>query len=140
MRSPNINLNSPCMRTSSHRDVYEPSEDDYRFFIFCCLPAPRYGYHQRENTGSRLFTDVKPCWTGLISGWVTISIKYPVLYSLGSQAGVVDINHAFHLYCNVVCGSSFSQSQPDFEGFLRALRFPPSAKLTPSLIQYAGPH
>ena len=34
----------------------------------------RYGYHQRENTGSRLFTEVKPCWTGLISGWVTISI------------------------------------------------------------------
>ena len=41
---------------------------------------------------------------------------------------------------HVVCGSSFSQSQPDFEGFLRAVRFPPSAKLTPSLIQYAGPH
>ena len=32
----------------------------------------RYGYHQRENTGFRLFTEVKPCWTGLISGWVTI--------------------------------------------------------------------
>ena len=93
--------------------------------------VPKNGYHQRENTGSRLFTEVKPCWTGLISGWVTISIKYPVLYSLGSQAGVVDINHAFHLYYNVVCGSSFSRSQPDFEGFLRALRFPPSAKLTP---------
>ena len=30
-----------------------------------------YGYHQRENNGSRLFTEVKPCWTGLISGWVT---------------------------------------------------------------------
>ena len=45
----------------------------------------------------------------------------------------MDINHAFHLYYNVVCGSSFSRSQPDFEGFLRALRFPPSAKLTPSL-------
>ena len=89
----------------------------------------RYGYHQRENTGSRLFTEVKPCWTGLISGWVTISIKYPVLYSLGSQAGVVDISHPFHLYYNVVCGSSFSRSQPDFEGFLRALRFPPSAKI-----------
>jgi len=28
----------------------------------------RYGYHQRENTDSRLFTEVKPCWTGLISG------------------------------------------------------------------------
>ena len=59
-----------------------------------------YGYHQRENIGSRLFTEVKPCWTGLISGWVTILIKYPVLYSLGSQAGVVDINHAFQLYYN----------------------------------------
>ena len=51
---------------------------------------------------------------------------------MGSQAGVVDISHAFHLYYNVVCGLSFSQSQPDFEGFLRALRFPPSAKFTPS--------
>ena len=85
-------------------------------------------------------SSLSPVGTGLISGWVTISIKYPVLHSLGSQAGVVDINHAFHVYYNVVCGSSFSRSQPDFEGFLRALRFPPSAKLTPSLIQYAGPH
>ena len=58
----------------------------------------RYGYHQRENTSSCLFTEVKPSWTGLITGWVTIQIKYPVLYSLGSQAGVVDINYAFHLY------------------------------------------
>ena len=93
-----------------------------------------YGYHQRENTGSRLFTAVKPCWTGLISRWV---IKYPVLYSTGSQAGVMDINHSFHLYHkNVVCGLSFSRSQPDFEVFLRALRFPPSSKLTPSLFQF----
>ena len=45
-------------------------------------------YHQRENTGSRLFTEVKPCWMGLISGWVTTRIKYTVLY-LGSQAGIV---------------------------------------------------
>ena len=29
---------------------------------------------------------------------------------------------------------NFCRSQPDFEGFLRALRFPPSSKLTPSLI------
>ena len=75
----------------------------------------RYGYHQRENllrydcqqrenTGFRMFTEVKPGWTGLIFGWVT------------------------------------SRSQPDLEGFLRALWFPPPAKLTPSLIQYAGPH
>ena len=50
---------------------------------------------EEENTGSRVLTEVKPCWTGLISGWVTILMKYPVLYSLGSQAGAVDINHAF---------------------------------------------
>ena len=37
---------------------------------------------------------------------------------------------------NVVCGLSFSRSQPDFEGFLRALRFPPSSKLTPRLFQF----
>ena len=86
----------------------------------------------KGNTGSRLFTEVKPC----ISGWVTIKIEYPLLYSMGSQAGTVDINHAFHLYykINVVCGLSFSQSQPDFKGFLRALWFPPSSKLTPSVI------
>ena len=114
-------------------------QNTIKFFVEMKV-TERYGYHQRENTGSRLFTGVKPCWTGLISGWVTISIKYPVLYSLGSQAGVVDINHAIHLYYNVVCGSSFSRSQPDFEDFLRALRFSSYAKLTPSLIQYAGPH
>ena len=26
----------------------------------------------RENTGSRLFTEVKPCWMGWMSGWMTI--------------------------------------------------------------------
>jgi len=36
--------------------------------------------------------------------------------------------------------SDTTQLTKRFEGFLRALRFPPSAKLTPSLIQYAGPH
>ena len=93
-----------------------------------------------SEENSMIPSSLSPVGTGLISGWVTISIKYPVLYSLGSQTGVVDINHAFHVYYNVVCGSSFSRSQPDFEGFLRALLFPPSAKLTPSLIQYVGPH
>ena len=40
------NLNSPCVRISTHIDVYEPSEDDYWLFIaklddicFCQLPA-----------------------------------------------------------------------------------------------------
>ena len=37
----------------------------------------------------------------------------------------------------VVCGLSFSRSQLDFEGFLRALPFPPSSKSTPSLIHLA---
>ena len=109
---------SPTMakaRTDPGQCIF--SLDILDFYILLLNPKKlvRYGYHQRENTGSRLFTEVKPCWTGLISGWVTISIKYPVLYSLGSHAGVVDINHAFHLYYNVVCGSSFSRSQPDFD-------------------------
>ena len=63
--------------------------------------------------------------------------RFPVLYSLESQAGVVDINHAFPSATNVVCGLSFSRSQPDFEGFFRALRFLPSSKSTPSLIRVA---
>ena len=42
----------------------------------------------------RLFTEVKLCWTGLITEWVEIS----VLYSLGSQVRVDVINHASHLY------------------------------------------
>ena len=46
----------------------------------------------------------------------------------------MDINHAFHLYYNVVCGSSFSRSQPGTP--VSSLR----KKLAPSLIQYAGPH
>ena len=37
---------------------------------------------------------------------------------------------------NVVCGLSFSRSQPDFEGFLRALRFPPSSKLSLSFFKH----
>ena len=50
-----------------------------------------------------------------------------MLYSLESQAGAVDIIHAFHLYYNV-CGLSFSRSQLDL-GFLQAIQFPPSFKI-----------
>ena len=60
-----------------------------------------YSYHQRETlvpVCSPKLSPVGPVGRGLISGWVTILIKYPVLYSMGSQAGVVDINHAFHLH------------------------------------------
>ena len=53
-------------------------------------------------------------------------------------AYIVNINHAFHLYCKYYMWIEFfSRSQPDFEGFLRALRFPPSSKSTPSLIHLA---
>ena len=53
--------------------------------VYILTIVKRYGYHQRENTGSRLFTEVKPCWTGLISGWVTIKIKIPCAVLLGKS-------------------------------------------------------
>lgn len=34
-----------------------------------------------ENTGLRFFTEVKSCWAGSVSGFVTIPV-YPVLYAL----------------------------------------------------------
>jgi len=71
----------------------------------------QYGFFtctKGENTGSRLFTEVKPCWTGLISGWVTIYIKYPMLYSLGSQNGEVIINYAVHRHCKCCMWLEFS--------------------------------
>ena len=65
-------------------------------------------------------------------------MKYPVLYFLGSQAGVVKTSiMPSTSTANVVCGLSFSRSQPDLKGFLRELRFPPSAKSTPSLFHLA---
>ena len=62
-----------------------------------------------------------------MDGWP--SGESPVMKSLRSQAGVVVINHTFHLYYNtVVYGLSFSRSQLDWKGFLTAPRFPPSSK------------
>ena len=84
----------------------------------------------KGNTRSRLFTDVKPCWTGLISGWVTFWIDF---LSCTPWTSVTPSTST----TNVVCGLSFSRSQPDFEGFLRALRFPLSSNSTPSLIHLA---
>ena len=64
-----------------------------------------------------MFTEVKPCWTGLLSGWVTIWIKYPVLYFLGSQASVVNINHAFHLYYKCCMRIEFQSISTWLRGF-----------------------
>ena len=38
------------------------------------LDNPLVRLSLKGNTGSRPFTEVKPCWTGYISGWVTIWI------------------------------------------------------------------
>ena len=41
-------------------------------------PFSRLRPYHRENTGSRLITEVKPCRAGLVLGWVT-AWEYPVL-------------------------------------------------------------
>ena len=85
-----------------------------------------YGLHQRENIRFRLFIEVKPCWTALITGWATLRV---LLYSLGSQAGAKRSSIPPPTSTrNVVRGLSFSRSQPNFEGFLRVLRIPRSPK------------
>ena len=66
---------TPCVRTCHATLLTGILVVSQRVMEVVCLIVrgrKRYGYHQRENTGSRLFTEVKPCWTGLISGWVTI--------------------------------------------------------------------
>ena len=55
------------------------------------------------KTGSRLFTEVKALLDG-VDIWMSDHLdNLPVLFTLGSQAGVVDINHAFHLYYCISC-------------------------------------
>ena len=68
---------------TKHQDIHNQESFRKSGFLYSALQSPIqhsmdtchvwYGYHQRKNTGSRLFTEVKPCWTGLISGWVTKS-------------------------------------------------------------------
>ena len=51
-----------------------------------------YGYHQRENTGSRLFTEVKLCWTGLSSITENVDFKAEFTLSISSvKVGFTDI-------------------------------------------------
>ena len=78
----------------------------------------------KGNTGSRLFTKVKPCWRGLIAGSVTNKIKYPVLYSFGKSGW--RSGHQSRL------PPLLQMLSVVFEGFLRALQFPPSSKSTPT--------
>ena len=91
----------------------------------------------KGNTGARLFTEVKPYWARLISGWATIWIDLLCCTPWEVRLAWWTSITPFTSTTNVVCGLSFSRSQPDFEGFLRALRFPPSLKSTPSIINLA---
>ena len=84
----------------------------------------------KVNTGPRLFTEVKPCCTGLVSGRVTIWILFLCCTPWTPITPSTSIT-------NVVCGLSFSRSQPDFDGSLLLLRSPPSSKSTPSLVHLA---
>ena len=67
----------------------------------------------------RLFTEGKPCWTGLVPGWETIWISL-----LGNQAGVVDISHGFHLYHKCCMRIDFQS----ISTWLR--RFPPGTQIS----------
>jgi len=72
------------------------------------------------------FAEVKPCWTGLITGWVTIWI-IPCAVLLGKSGWYNGHQSRLPpLLQNVVCGLTFTRSQPDFEGFLWALLSPQS--------------
>ena len=54
------------------RDSFIPHSKVQSNIVWSRLSRLWYGYHQQENICSRLFTEVKPCWS-LISGWVTKS-------------------------------------------------------------------
>ena len=69
---PNIKI-SMIKNLLGSRDSSIPHSRVQSNIVWSRLSRLWYGHHQRKNTGSRLFTEVKPCWTGLISGWVTKS-------------------------------------------------------------------
>ena len=78
-----------------------------------------------------------PVWRGwYLDGWPSAS-NFPVLYSLGSQAGVVDINHAFHLYYKHCMWVAFQLISTWLRGF--SLGTPVSC-LRKIDSHYIGPH
>ena len=88
--------------------------------LFIGLHKKRYctAITKGKTTGSCLFTEAKPCCTRLISRWVTIWTNYPVLYNfLGSHAGVVNTNHAFHLYVKYCMWIEFQSISTWLRGF-----------------------
>ena len=75
----------------------------------------------KEKHWSRPFTEVKPCWMGLITGWVTTWGSFLAVL-LGESGWALTTPST--LTANAACVLSFDGSQPDFEGFLWILRFP----------------
>ena len=75
---------------------------------------------------------INPCWTGLLSGWVTFWIISlcctPWEVRPAQWTSIMPSTST----TNVVCVLSFSGSQP--EGFFQVLQFPPSSKST-SIVQ-----
>ena len=54
-------------------DVRDIGKHDFRSVLLDpMLSVVGTAITKGKNTSSRLFTEVKPCWTGLISEWVTI--------------------------------------------------------------------
>jgi len=60
--------------------LYSALQSPIQYFVVTALT---FVARQRENMCSRLFTEVKPCWTGLISGWVTKSTASDIEISPG---------------------------------------------------------
>ena len=80
----------------------------------------------RENSDSYFLTEVKSCWAGLMSGWATILVS----------RCCIPWEVRLALYCTfgsptsaIICGLSFSPSQPDLRVFLWVLWFSSLSKI-----------
>ena len=80
-------------------------------------------------------------WKGnkMTCNWVSDGIWSPnwEVRQLGSQAGVVNINHAFHLYCKCCMWIEFQSISTWLRGFSPGTPVSSLLKLTPSLIHLA---
>ena len=89
----------------------------------------------KENTGSHLITEVRSCWAGSISGWITILV-YPVLYALGVR--LVSWSSLMPPTSAKACGLNLSWSQPDLGCFSGYSGFPPSPQKINSQLITSG--
>ena len=83
----------------------------------------------RENSSSHFIIEVKSCWAGFVSGWVTILV---FLCCMPGEGRLVLCFTLAPPTSAIVCGLSFSQSHPDMGFFLRVLWFFSLSKSTPS--------